>query len=223
MYQSQNHISLWQFLQFFVVNKYMQHQVTSCDMSTPPLCVIGVSGYGDMFTPPLCVIGVSGYGDMSIPPLCVIGVSGYGTEQTDTTLYINASMCTRGYKPINRPIIFQLDNPMYQHAQKMGAGGMDVKPQLDNPMYQHAQKMGAGGTHVEQQGPAWRDLCGGCKMSPHNTLLCTDILLNLLGLCIVCSFGLEMVFVSCASRQWCGIFLFPLIEKFFKKTRLLHA
>merc|ERR1711920_271717 len=37
--------------------------------------------------------------------------SGYGCTSDDATLYINASTCDSGYRPINPPIVFDLPPP----------------------------------------------------------------------------------------------------------------
>ncbi|WAR05053.1 MPPD1-like protein [Mya arenaria] len=39
---------------------------------------------------------------------------GYGETKKGGVHFINASMCTRGYRPINPAIVFELDNPLYQ-------------------------------------------------------------------------------------------------------------
>ncbi|XP_052255058.1 metallophosphoesterase domain-containing protein 1-like isoform X1 [Dreissena polymorpha] len=49
---------------------------------------------------------------------------GYGRMEHDGTQYINASMCTRKYKPDNPPVVFEIDNPAYKLRERVSVKGL---------------------------------------------------------------------------------------------------
>jgi Icc-related predicted phosphoesterase len=74
------------------------------------------NGYGDLvnnFRQPNTNVGceclMSRIGEIK-PLVSVFGHihEGYGSEYGDKTLFVNASTCTSGYKPINKPIVVDL-------------------------------------------------------------------------------------------------------------------